>query len=82
MSFDETDIQNKMIQTPPAQKGWHFPSDGAHFAEFIEAETIQEATAIYHTVKRLLPTSSKPQVPTGAPAQSTALAEPEEVDNR
>ena len=54
MSLDETQISNKMIQTPPAKKGWHFAGDGTHFAEFIEAETIEEATAIYHKTKRLL----------------------------
>ncbi len=52
------DSKNKMMQAAPAKKGWHFPSDGLHFAEFIEAETIEEATTLYHKAKRLFPTSA------------------------
>ena len=51
MSLDQPP-QNKMMTAPPAKKGFHFASDGLHFAEFIEAETIEEATEIYHKVKR------------------------------
>jgi len=75
MSLDAPQ-QNKMIQTPPAKKGFHFASDGIHFAEFIEAETIEEATATYHKIKRLLfPTGDTPNIP--AP-QSTDAASKEE----
>ena len=44
--------QNKMMEAAPDKKGWHFPSDGIHFAEHIYAETLAEATAIYHKIKR------------------------------
>ncbi len=72
MSLDAP-INNKMVQTPPAKKGYHFAGDGKHFAEFIEAETIEEATAVYHKTKRLLFPSAE-AVP--APIeQSTAPAE-------
>jgi hypothetical protein len=53
MSLDEPQ-KNKMLQAPPAKKGFHFSATTEHFAEFIEAETIEEATAIYHRVKRLI----------------------------
>ena len=42
MSFDQDQIKNKMIQTPPAKKGYHFASDGVHFAQFVEAASIGE----------------------------------------
>ncbi|HLH93544.1 MAG TPA: hypothetical protein VKW08_00355 [Xanthobacteraceae bacterium] len=51
MSIDQPP-QNKMMTAPPAKKGFHFASDGIHFAEFIEAETIEAATEIYHRIKR------------------------------
>lgn len=44
--------QNKMISTPPAKKGFHFAATAEYLAEYIEAETIEEAEAIYHTIKR------------------------------
>jgi hypothetical protein len=44
--------QNKMISTPPAKKAFHFPATTEYLAEYIEAETIQEAEAIYHQIKR------------------------------
>lgn len=69
---------NKMIQTPPEKKGFHFAATAEHLAEYIEAETIQEAEAIYQTIKRAVggtvsepgtaPTST-PEPP--APEQST-----------
>jgi len=43
--------QNKMMTTPPAKKGFHFASHGLYLAEFVEAEAIEEATAIYHQIK-------------------------------
>ena len=60
-----------MMIAPPAKKGFHFASDGIHFAEFIEAETIDEATAIYHKVKRIMSPAATPPVAPAAPEQST-----------
>ena len=59
MSFDKPPA-NKMIQTPEVKKGFHFASDGVHFAEFIEAATIEEATAIYHKIKRVMSSEAAP----------------------
>lgn len=71
--------QNKMTQTPPAKKGFHFASDGIHLAEFVEALTIEEATAIYHQVKRLIsPNPASPATAiesTQSTTSSTAGAE-------
>lgn len=36
----------------PEKKGFHFPASFEHFAEYIEAETIEAATEIYHKTKR------------------------------
>jgi hypothetical protein len=66
MSIDAP--QNKMMIQPAIKKGYHFASDGLHFAQYIEAETIEEATAIYHKIKRLIDTTG----------QSTPAPEPEE----
>lgn len=60
--------KNKMVQTPPAKKGYHFPATFEYLAEFIEATNIDEATEIYHRIKRLI----------NAPVQSTASAVAEE----
>ena len=43
--------------------GFHFPSDGLHFAEYIEAENIETATAQYHKTKRLINTPPVPKEP-------------------
>jgi hypothetical protein len=67
--------QNKMMTGPPMKKGFHFASDGIHFAEFIEAETIQEAQIIYHRVKRVLYPTGQP-LPQ-EPAQSTPAVDEE-----
>ena len=68
-----------MIQTPVAKKGYHFAGDGKHFAEFIEAETIEEATDVYHKTKRLLFPGAETEA---APAeQSTAPLESKEEAN-
>jgi hypothetical protein len=66
-----------MLTTPPAKKGFHFTSDGIHFAEFIEAETIQEATAIYHKIKRPFPgqSAASPATPETPAEQSTPVEE-------
>ena len=45
---------NKMVTTPPAKKEFHFAATAEHFAEVVYADTIQEAEAIYHKVKRLI----------------------------
>ena len=58
-----------MMKSAPEKKGFHFASDGIHFAEFIEAETIQEATNIYHKIKHLI------SAPETAPATGIAPAE-------
>jgi hypothetical protein len=60
-----------MISSPPIKKGFHFASDGIHFAEFIEAESVQEAEALYHQVKRVMSPAATPAV-APAPQQSTA----------
>ena len=57
MSLDKP-VSNKMIQTPPAKKGFHFANDGVYLAEFIEADTLEEATAIYQKTKRPLAQST------------------------
>jgi hypothetical protein len=57
-----------MAKTPaPILSGFHFPTDGLHFAEYIEAETLEAATATYHKIKRLI-----------SPAVSTPMKKPEE----
>lgn len=71
MSLDNP-AKNKMIQTPPAKKGFHFASDNIHYAEFIEAETIEAATALYHKIKRPL---------TGTAPQSTPSPKQQEETN-
>lgn len=70
MSLDAP--QNKMMTAPPAKKGYHFAATAEYLAEFIEAETIQEAEALYHKVKRLIvPPAAEP-----APADPAAVIEP------
>jgi hypothetical protein len=83
MSIDQPP-SNKMMQAPVAKKGFHFASDGIHFAEFIEAATIDEATAIYHNIKRAMsPAATSIETPATATAkeQSTPLPEEEEQNN-
>lgn len=46
MSLDQPQ-KNKMVQAPSAKKGFHFAGDGVRPAMYIEAETIEEANAIY-----------------------------------
>ena len=80
MSLDAPQ-QNKMMTTPPMKKGYHFAGDGIHFAEFIEAETIEEATAIYHKTKRLLFPAVETIPGTVTTEQSPAPAEIKEDAN-
>lgn len=58
-----------MIQTPPAKKGFHFAATAEYLAEYIEADTLAEAEAIYQKIKRSVP---------GSPAQSTAAVDEEQ----
>lgn len=74
----ETPKQNKMIGTPPAKKGFHFASDGIHFAEFIEAETLQEAEDLYHKAKRVMSPAVTPPIAPAAPQQSTSQEQMED----
>lgn len=70
--------QNKMVQNPPAKKGFHFPATLERAAEYIEAETIAEAEAIYHRIREATaPDAPAPTVPPTAQQQSTAPAEEE-----
>jgi len=72
-------LQNKMMTAPPAKKGFHFASDGIHFAEFIEAETIEDAEAIYHTVKRVMSPAVAPIEAAVPDQQSTTQEKMEEA---
>jgi hypothetical protein len=68
MAFD-IPPKNKMMTAPPIKKGFHFASDGLHLAEYIEAATIEEATAIYHKIKRLIAPAAGGTVSTAAPVE-------------
>jgi hypothetical protein len=59
-----------MIQNPPATKSFHFPATTEYAAEYIEAETIQEAEAIYHKIKK----------PVGGTAQEPAPQPTDTID--
>jgi hypothetical protein len=74
MALDKP-VSNKMIQTPPAKKEYHFAATAEHCAEVVYADTIQEAEAIYHRVKRLI----NPVVG-GSVEQSTPAADEEKND--
>jgi hypothetical protein len=63
MSLDQPH-KNKMMQTPPAKKEYFFAPTAEHLAEVVLAETIEQATATYQKVKRLI----------SPPTQSTASA--------
>jgi hypothetical protein len=52
--------QNKMMQSAPTKKEFHFAATTEHFAEVIYAATIAEAEALYHKVKRPLNPISTP----------------------
>jgi len=67
----ESPNKNKMITTPPAKKEFHFSPTAEYFAEVVYANTLAEAEAIYHKVKRLI----RP------PEQSTGPASPD-TDNK
>lgn len=81
MSLDKPP-KNKMIDTPPTKKGWHFPSDGVYAAAFIEAETIHEAEAIYHKTKRLLfSLNTGGPIPGPMPQSTTIISDEHEAIN-
>jgi hypothetical protein len=77
MSLDNAP-KDKMLRTPPAKKGWHFPSDGIYFAEFIEAETIEEAEALYHKIKRVIGSAAQ-DLPAGPSTAVASQAEDKDV---
>jgi hypothetical protein len=61
----EKPASNKMMTAPPVKKEFHFAATAEHYAELVYAETIQEAEAIYHKVKRPL-AAPTPEQSTGA----------------
>ncbi len=65
----EAPNQNKMMTTPPAKKEYHFAATTEHYAEVVYAQTIQEAEAIYHKVKRLINPIPPTEQSTVAPAK-------------
>lgn len=71
MSLDQPNA-NKMMESAPAKKEFHFPSDGVHYAAAVWAETTEEAEKIYHTIKKRIDTSA-PQIET-APSAATVPA--------
>jgi hypothetical protein len=62
MALDEPQ-KNKMMQTAPAKKEFHFAGGGVHFAQSILAATLAEATEIWHKTKVLI----KPEAEIAAP---------------
>lgn len=69
-----------MMTTPVVKKGFHFASDGIHAALFVEAETIEEATKLYHQLKQRISGVSTPapvQATAGAPVEATPATAPE-----
>jgi hypothetical protein len=73
MSLDQPQ-NNKMIQTAPAKKEFHFSATSEHFAEVVYAASIEEAETIYHRVKRLI------SAPTTAPASTVPQNQEDEKD--
>jgi hypothetical protein len=67
MSFEAPN--NKMIGEAPAQKGFHFAATALHLAEYIEAETIQEAEAIYQQIRRPVGGTVEPAEQSTAPVE-------------
>jgi len=80
MSLDDQQISNKMMQAPPDKKGFHFASDGIHKAAYILAETIEEATELYHKTKKLLdaPAGVATTTPVTTPADAPDVSTPAE----
>jgi len=68
-----------MITNPPEKKGFHFAATLEHAAEYVEAETITEAEAIYHKIKKPINQASNAQAGVGgtvepAPAEKAAIS--------
>jgi hypothetical protein len=55
--------KNKMMQSAPTKKEFHFAATSEHFAELIYAATIEEAEALYHKTKRPINPISTPAAP-------------------
>jgi hypothetical protein len=59
MSFDETDISNKMTTSAPAKKEYHFSGDGIYHNLTILASNIEEATKAWLERRKVLPSSDR-----------------------
>jgi hypothetical protein len=68
MSLDKP-TRNKMMQAAPVQKEFHFASDGIYHAMAVQADSIEQATEIYHRTKQ----------PINAPEQSPSTPAQEEA---
>jgi adenylosuccinate lyase len=62
--------QNKMMTDAPAKKEFHFAATSAYCAEVVYAATIEEAEAIYHTIKRFI----EPVTPAAAVSSDSAAS--------
>jgi hypothetical protein len=82
MSMDAPE-QNKMMVAPPAKKQYHFPGGGYWANMTLWAETIEEATELYHRTKQLINPSAAEAVPSAESRQNTAAeqstASPQQV---
>jgi hypothetical protein len=68
--------KNKMIDTAPAKKEFHFAATATHYAQIVYAETTEEATKIYHKIKVLInPPAEKPASEKTENTVTTASAE-------
>lgn len=67
-----------MIESAPAKKEFHFPRTMLHYAVSILAETIEEATRIYHEVKIPISPSAEavPEASSPAPAEEITSEQP------
>lgn len=71
--------ENKMVDSAPAKKQFHFAATAEHFAEAVYAHTIEEATEIYHKVKKAInpvqatPAVAKPDLNSTAGAASSDI---------
>ena len=84
MSLDNPP-RNKMMESAPAKKDFHFPRTALHYAVNILAETIEEATKIYHEIK--IPISSESaaevsQASSPAPAEEITSEQPAPTEEK